>query len=150
MTSVDQLRELFGLELSHADFNAPKSYDEALAAVAAILADDGIDAHAAWFDRGYDRETRNRETGVHLRLVATGGIITVDQRFSFDVQPNARLIPWSRISELVVYANARGSVTQVEVSNSWVETESGRVEFAGAASPKDHAELVIAVRRHLR
>lgn len=140
------LREKFGLNLSHNAPGAGDSYRRALASVAAVLADETVEAHAAWFDRG----SANLEIGVHLRLVTPTGVIALDHDFSLDGSPDARFMPWSQVTQLTAIADSPEGASFIIIRNSWLETKVGRIEFAGVDSAEEHAVLVRAIRQHLR
>jgi hypothetical protein len=146
MSVVIELRARFGLDLSHDGLGASDSYRRALAAVAAVLDDENVEAHAAWFDHG----SQEVEVGVHIRLVTPRGVVTLDHDFSFDGYPDARFIPWSQVTQLNVIANSLEGPPRLAIDNSWLETKTGRIEFAGAKSAEEHTVLVRAVRRYLR
>jgi hypothetical protein len=145
MTIATELHEKFGLELSHNGSGVGDSFRRALAAVAGVLDDENVEAHAAWFDYG----AKNLEIGVHLRLVTPRGVIALDHDFSYDGYPDARFLPWSQVTQLNVIADSPEGTPRTTINNSWLETTVGRVEFAGAHSA-EHAVLVRTVRRYLR
>jgi hypothetical protein len=150
MATVMELRGTFGLDLSHDGPGAGDSFSRAVAAVAAVLDDENVEAHAAWFDRSVDRHDAGLEIGVHLRLITAKGVITLDHEFSFRGHPDARFIPWSQVTQLNVIAHSLEGSPLITIDNSWLESKLGRVEFAGADSAEKHAVLVRAIRRYLR
>lgn len=115
----------------------------AFGAVSAVIGDDAIEGHASWYD---DMMTDGgKATGLHIRVVVAGGVITLDHDFSMDAYPDAKFVPWSRIRSLSVIAEPR---RQTVVANAWLEAEEGIIEFAGAF--KDELpSLLRATRRHL-
>jgi hypothetical protein len=145
MTTAMELHDRLGLALSRSDTDTRDDYTRALAAVAATLDDEAVQAHAAWFDSDVNS---GAEIAVHVRVLTAKGIITVDHEFSFDGYPDARFLPWSQVTQLNVIAD--GLQQTPRVRNAWVETTIGRIEFAGADSAERFVALVQATRRYLQ
>lgn len=135
----DLLRKL-GLEsLNGSDGEMLRS---ALGAASSLLGDDVLSAHGSWLDVG--AKGADAPDGVHIRLLTKAGVITVDYDFSFDGYPDARLLPWSRVQTVRVIASPE---RQTRVRNMWLETEMGRIEFAGIEDAESLASFVKESRR---
>lgn len=145
MTTAMELHDRLGLTLSRGDTDSRDDYLRSLAAVAATLDDEEVQAHAAWFDSDVNS---GADTAVHVRVLTARGIITLDHEFSFDGYPDARFLPWSQVTQLNVIAHGLQQTPRVD--NAWVETTIGRIEFAGADSADQSVALVQATRRYLQ
>lgn len=115
----------------------------AFGSVSATIGDEDIEAHASWYDD--TMSGGGKASGLHIRVVVAGGVITLDHEFSMDAYPDAKFIPWSRIRSLSVIAEPG---RQTVVANAWIETEDGIVEFAGAFRD-EFPKVVRAIRQHL-
>jgi len=99
----------------------------ALGSVSALVGEDTIEGHASWLD---DLMTETDPTGVHIRVLVGGGVVTLDYEFDFDGAPDARFLPWSRVHGLHVIARPD---RQTVISNAWLKTEDQDIEFAAPA-----------------
>ncbi|WP_157593799.1 hypothetical protein [Rathayibacter tritici] len=133
-----ELHEAIGLRLS----SSRSGYGNALASLATALGPEDLAANAAWFDH----DTKG-ESSVHVRLITSTAILTLDHDFSFDGAPVARVIAWTSVHELNVIARSFDDPTAV---NLWLEGPVGRIEFAGEASPAKLEACLLAVRKFLR
>ena len=75
MTTAMELHDLLGLTLGRSDTDTRDDYTRALAAVAATLGDEDVQAHAAWLDSDVNS---GAEIAVHVRVLTAGGITTLD------------------------------------------------------------------------
>ncbi|MGN8552505.1 UNVERIFIED_CONTAM: hypothetical protein OHV15_07970 [Microbacterium sp. SLM126] len=145
MTPVE-LHQHFQIALMRPRADASAVYHGTLLSTAAALGEETIEASAAWFDYASDETGSDVESAIHLRIVTQGGVITTDCELSFDGLPDARFIGWSRVIAVRVVATGTSEVSAVGV---WLETELGKIEFAGAKRPQVDA-ILKAVRRHLK
>lgn len=142
MLNPNDLRQKIGLDGLNGTNG--EMFRSALGAASSLLGEDKLDAYGCWFDQGAGEAAAPE--GVHVRLLTATGVITVDYEFSFDGYPDAQLLPWARVQAVRVIA-APGR--QTVVRNVWLETEVGRVEFAGIQDAELLASVVGASRRAL-
>lgn len=147
MTPADVHEEL-NLAFTFGTPDTYKTFSHALSSLAILVSDEAVEASGAWFDYGHVAEYSGdeAEVAVHARLITSSGVITLDHEFSFDGAPDARFIPWSRVRELRIIAMR---LNQPLLRNMWLETDSGRIEFAGVASHDALLKCATAVRRYL-
>lgn len=147
MDAMD-LHERLEIALVRPVGSASSDYRDALASLSAALGDEEPEAVAAWFGYGMHPEIDGETAlSVHVRLLTAGGVITLDHEFSFDGAPDARRIAWSRVQEVRIIARFNNRENRVQ--NVWLETELGRIEFAGASSPRQFEEIANTVRQYL-
>lgn len=143
-----ELHALVGLRLTNSSGNRNQAYRDALASAAAMVAGNEVEAYGGWFNYGQENG-RDLEVSVHLRLIVASGLITLDHDFAFDGAPDARFTPWSAIHGVRAIARLAGSRTDLQ--NLWLETtHSSNIDFAGMQSTAAMADILSAVRAHLR
>ncbi len=141
MMTPNELRRHLGL--ASLDNSNDRMLLAALGSVSALVGEDPIEGHASWLD---DLVPATGPTGVHIRVLVPGGVITLDYEFDSDGSPDARFIPWSRIRGVHVIARPQ---RQTVIANAWLTTEDENVEFAGARDDLFN-ELVHTAKRHLQ
>ena len=135
MMTPKELRQSLDMVLGSPGDKASSDFRSALGAATALILDDDLQACGGWFD--YDPE-KQREVGLHLRVLTAGGVITVDHDFALDAAPAARLLAWSRVTAINVVA--RDAFESI-IDNMSFETEQGVIEFGGLRAYRYEAIL---------